>query len=185
MTTDEALMLAVCNGDIQQLEVLFKRHVSPLFDFFYRMTGNRSLSEDLAQEVFLRLLKYRTTFRSGNRFTTWLYQIARNVRIDHFNNHPIENPLDEASAVSHHSPARQYEAAQRAAIVQQALLCLPADKRELLILFRYRDLKHAEIGELLGVDAGTVKVRVHRAIKDLREIVLKLSEGKKTCAVKN
>jgi RNA polymerase sigma factor (sigma-70 family) len=77
-------MQSVPKGDTGQLDPLFKRHYSPLFDFFCRMTGSRTLSEDLVQEVFFRILKYRETYRPGARFITWMYQIARNVRIDHF-----------------------------------------------------------------------------------------------------
>ena len=81
--SDDALMLDVSNGQVGKLGVLFDRNHRKLFDFFIRMTRSREVSEDLVQDVFFRILKYRATFRAGSRFTTWMYHIARNARIDH------------------------------------------------------------------------------------------------------
>jgi RNA polymerase sigma-70 factor (ECF subfamily) len=187
---DESLMLAVRNGDTHQLGILFKRHYPPLFDFFCRMTGNRAVSEDLVQEVFFRILKYRATFRSGNRFTTWMYQIARNARIDFFKNRRLDAEFEEETIAgppdvpSESSPGRDLERRQEAQHVRNALLMLSEDKRELLILARYRELKYEEIADMLGIDAGAVKVRVHRAVKELRDVYLKISGEKTPCSVK-
>src|SRR5215831_20695118 len=93
--TDELLMLAVREGDLTKLGVLFDRHHRPLFDFFARMTGSRTLAEDLVQDVFFRILKYRETFRDESRFKAWMYQIARNARFDHHKKHDSETELPE------------------------------------------------------------------------------------------
>jgi RNA polymerase sigma-70 factor (ECF subfamily) len=77
--SDETLMLAVKNGDTEMFSVLFQRHHPRLFAFFYRMTGDASGSEDLAQDVFVRILKYRSGFDEHNNFRAWMYQIARNA----------------------------------------------------------------------------------------------------------
>src|SRR2546425_12656711 len=82
--TDEALMLAVKAGDLDKLGILFERHHTALFEFFSRMTGNRAVSQDLVQDVFFRILKYRNTYRNESQFTTWMYHIARNTRFDQF-----------------------------------------------------------------------------------------------------
>src|SRR5688572_12986402 len=90
--TDEALMVAVREGDLDRLEILFQRYRDPLYDFFSRLTGNRVASEDLVQDVFVRILKYRGSYRESNRFVTWMYQISRNARTDYFHKHasPLE-----------------------------------------------------------------------------------------------
>src|SRR6185312_3265122 len=92
---DEALMSAVREGDLAQLGPLFDRYHVPLFDFLSRMTGNRQVSEDLVQEVFLRVLKYRGTYREGARFGTWIFSIARNVRTDYFSRRELAVPLSD------------------------------------------------------------------------------------------
>src|SRR5579872_1362844 len=85
--TDEQLMLAVRNGDVGQLAVLFDRHHRLLFDFFAKLTGSRAVAEDLVQDVFFRILKYRETFRDESRFKAWMFHIARNARIDYYRKH--------------------------------------------------------------------------------------------------
>ena len=79
---DDRLMTAVQAGDVSRLGDLFERHHRALFNFFLRWCGDRQLSEDMVQDVFLRMLKYRATYRPGSQFRTWMYHLARNVRID-------------------------------------------------------------------------------------------------------
>ena len=76
-------MLAVQHGDIPALGVLFERYHAALFDFLSRVTGDRASGEDMVQDVFVRILKYRTTYRDVGSFETWLFRIARNARADH------------------------------------------------------------------------------------------------------
>jgi RNA polymerase sigma factor (sigma-70 family) len=170
--TDEALMLAVSEGDRRKLGILFERHHIPLYEFFCRMTGNRAASEDLVQEVFIRILKYGDTFRNESRFTTWMYRIARNVQFSYYKKHQGEALTAEFSAVSAYggSPSQTLERNQEAELLRRALFKLSEDKRELLVLARYREMKHEEIAAILGVEVNTVKVRVHRAMKELREM---------------
>src|SRR5437763_8148003 len=79
---DEELMFQVRNGVAEMLGVLFDRYQSPLFNFYCKLTGDRTASEDLVQDVFYRILKYRHTYQPGTSFRTWMYQIARNARLD-------------------------------------------------------------------------------------------------------
>src|SRR6202011_3000036 len=92
--TDEELMLQVRDGAADMLGVLFDRYHGPLYGFYARLTGDRALSEDLVQEVFLRILKYRQSYRPGTPFRAWVYQIARNARIDHFRKFPPQTALE-------------------------------------------------------------------------------------------
>jgi RNA polymerase sigma-70 factor, ECF subfamily len=179
--TDEALMRAVRDGDVPKLGLLFERHHLPLFDFLSRTTGDREAAEDLVQEVFVRILKYRRTYRDEGRFETWMFHIARNVRSDYARRRRPEQPLEplertgQEPAADGPSAASRLETKQDVEEMRRALMLLPDDKRELLVLSRFRGMKHDQIAAVLRVDAGTVRVRVHRALKELRAIVTKLS----------
>jgi RNA polymerase sigma factor (sigma-70 family) len=179
-------MRAVRDGEVTRLGTLFERHHVALFDFLCRMTGSRTVAEDLTQDVFVRMLKYRATFRDEGRFETWMFRIARNARADYFRTRDEARScalelLDSESDSP--GPARQFERGRDEARLRQALLKLREDRRELIVLARYREMKYDAIAELLGVDPGTVKVRVHRAMKELREIFMQLTE-KQSCDVK-
>lgn len=179
-------MLAVRDGDLASLGLLFDRYHAALFGFLSRVTGDRSAAEDLVQDVFVRVLKYRGTYREGGNFETWLFRIARNARADHFRKRkPVESVSDElldgpSDAVG---PARQFERDREAERLKRALLKLREDKRELIVLARYQGMSHEAIADLLGIQTGAVKVRFHRAMKELREIFLGMSE-RPSCDVK-
>jgi RNA polymerase sigma factor (sigma-70 family) len=178
--TDEWLMRAVRDGDLTRMGMLFERHHRPLFDFLYRMTGDRGAAEDLVQDVFVRMLRYRATYRDDGRFETWMFRIARNARADHFRKQGAavyvpEDDMDWAS--DEPGPARLLERARDMARLKRAIQALREDRRELIVLVRYRGMSHEQVGAILGVDAGTVKVRFHRAIKELRDAFSRVSEG--------
>jgi RNA polymerase sigma factor (sigma-70 family) len=173
---DEALMRAVREGDLGRLAPLFDRYHLVLFDYLNRMTGSREVAEDLVQDVFVRILKYRATFRDDVRFETWVFRIARNARADHFARRGVAEPLsDEALERPDLSPGpdRLLEQEHDEERLRAALMGLREDRRELIILARYQGMKLEAIAELLGIDTGAVKVRIHRALKELREIFLR------------
>ena len=178
MTDDNQLMEEVRDGAVEKLAVLFERHHVRLYNFLLRLTGNPSISEDLVQEVFCRILKYRTTYKGTSTFSLWMYQIARNTHIDHLRKRKQALPLDEQweEAPSRElNPVERSERGEDIAFVQEALSRLPLKKREVLILSRFQELKYQEIAELLGCHIGTVKAHVHRAVKELRRIYLEIS----------
>jgi RNA polymerase sigma factor (sigma-70 family) len=184
MTTalpDEELMAMVRDGAADMLGVLFDRYQTPLFNFYSRLTGNRVASEDLVQEVFVRVLKYRRTYRPGTRFRPWIYQIARNTRMDHMSKQRSHSELDDemTPSLSQRSAVQwnAIEQDQQHALLHRALLQLPEEKREVLLLSRFQGLRYEEIAQLLGCQAGAVKVRVHRALQELREVFIRLEGG--------
>src|SRR4051812_30814625 len=128
---DEELMFHVRNGTGEMLGVLFSRYQSPLFNFYCKLTGDRSLSEDLVQDVFYRVLKYRQTYKPGTSFKTWLYQIARNARVDNFRKQRPQVELEESMAPSI-VPIDTAQQSQETPLLHHALLRLPDEKPDLL-----------------------------------------------------
>lgn len=180
MPDDEHVMAQVRDGRVEMLAILFERHHVRLFNFFLRLTGNRPLSEDLTQELFLRILKYRQTYRGESKFSTWMYQIARNLHIDQLRSRRPEIPIDdlyEERPSPQPGPAQKAEARQDADLLARALERLPLRKREVLLLSRFQNLKYQEIAGLLECSVESVKVQVHRALKDLRGHYLDLQGG--------
>lgn len=157
------------------LSDLFERHHATLFAFFVRMTGHRSLSEDLTQEVFLRILRYGHTFEGGQPFKPWMFRIARRVHLDHLARQrphvALEELLEEPPAPRACPHARAVEAQDQVRL-EAALARLSLRKRELLLLSRDPDLSHRDLADLLGCSPGSVKVQVHRALKELRTLFL-------------
>jgi RNA polymerase sigma factor (sigma-70 family) len=172
---DEDVMLQVRNGEVEMLGVLFDRYQTPLYNFYSKMTQDGVVSEDLVQEVFLRILRYRQSYRPGTAFRTWMYQIARNTRLDQVRKVRPETTLASEPVAASLSDSAQQQ--QEAAMLQLALMQLPEDKREILVLSRFQELRYDEIARLLGCEVGAVKVRVHRALQQLREVFLQLEAG--------
>jgi len=175
---DEDIMRDVRDGNLQLLGSLFEKYQTPLFNFFLRLTWDRQLSEDLVQDVFFRILKFRQTYRGDTPFTTWMYQIARNVRVDSYRKRKPESAMNEelaSSADTRPSPAEQLQTSEQEKLLRRALARLPEDRRELLILTRYQNLTYEQIAELLDCQAGTVKTRVYRAMQELKQVYLELA----------
>lgn len=179
---DHADMLAVRAGDLARLGQLFERHHRPLYGFFVRLTGHTTASEDLVQTVFLRMLKYRHTYRDDGRFTTWMYHLARHVAADHHRKAASAPSLLEKPEAIHdvadHAPAADEQAARAddLACMHRALARLSAEQRELLTLQRFQRLRHDELAALYGCTVGTMKVRVHRAVAALRDAFFALRD---------
>ena len=175
---DELVMQEVRAGDVGRLEVLFDRHHPGLLRYFLYLTANRPVSEDLAQEVFFRVLKYRHTYQPELQFRAWLYQVGRNVYADHVGRRKPEVALPEDAREIRGSqipPDREFQKKQEAMLLRRALASLPSEKREVLIMSRFLDLKYEEIAAVMKCEAGTVKVRVYRALRELSDRFFELS----------
>jgi RNA polymerase sigma-70 factor (ECF subfamily) len=135
-------MLAVKAGQADKLGVLFERYSKALFSFFYRMTSDKETSQDLVQNVFFRMLKYKHTFTADGKFITWMYHLARNVSADHFKKSKrfsFSRSLDlwESRIPGDSNREDQLSKEQELELLQQALEQLPFEKREVLVLSRY------------------------------------------------
>jgi RNA polymerase sigma factor (sigma-70 family) len=175
--SDEELMSQVRNGVGEMLGVLFERYQVPLFNFYLKLTGERAASEDLVQEVFFRILKYRQSYRLETPFRAWMYQIARNARVDYLRRRRPETAWEPEMSPAI-APVDTAQQSQENALLHRALMRLPLEKREVLVLSRFQELKYEEIAQLLGCELGTVKTRVHRALQELRDIFQQLRSGK-------
>lgn len=173
--TDEQLMEAVKNGDLSQAALLFERYHVRMYNFLLRMTAHREVAEDLTQNVFVRLLRYRHTYKPDMAFKAWIYQLARNAFADHYQQekkqrwttlHPQTEMKDNLQ-----DALDQEQLEQR---LIRALAQLDDDARELLVLTRFQHLKYEEVAQHLGLTVANVKVKVHRAIGNLRTIYFQL-----------
>ena len=175
---DESAMRAVREGDVGKLEALFEGHYTGMLRYFQYLTANRNLSEDLAQEVFLRILKYRHTYKPDGNFRAWMYQIARNVYVDQLGKQRPEVAMPEEAREIRGAalpPDRKFQKKQEAMMLRRALAAMPGEKREVLVMSRFLDLKYEEIAAVLECEAGTVKQRVYRAMRELSDRFFALS----------
>jgi RNA polymerase sigma factor (sigma-70 family) len=200
---DNALMQRVAAGETAQLAILFERHHRPLYRYLFAMRRDAHAAEDLVQEVFVRILRYRASFNVDTStapgfttpgftapgftapgfkapgFTAWMYQIARNAAVDQGRKHRAVVEIDEyverrEFASTEADPEAVAVRKQDVELLRRALDLLPTDKREVLELSRFQGLKHEEIARLLGCEVNTVKVKVFRAIRALEQIYVGL-----------
>ena len=169
--TDSALMKLVQAGESAQLATLFERYHLGLFRYLLSLTRNRTLSEDLVQEVFFRVLKYARSYDPSLSFPVWLYGMARNACFDALHKGRAEMTGSEMEDIKSSAPMPEEALARKqdVSFLQEALQQLPEEKREVLILSRFHNMRYEEIARILKCEIGTVKVRVYRALKELRE----------------
>lgn len=166
----------VKNGDLSKMSLLFDRYHKPLFAYLFHQTGRKAESEDLLQTVFYLMLKNRHTFSADGAFRAWIYQIARNTLINAAkknsrltykaeltDNELLENRLE--------ADMEQREARLQ---LEKTIARLPEDQREVLILSKYQELPYQEIAGLLNTTEGNIKVKVYRAVQELKKLYRKL-----------
>jgi RNA polymerase sigma-70 factor (ECF subfamily) len=169
--TDHQLMTAVRDGDLDKLGYLFEKYHKQLYNFFLRQARDVQLCEDMVQEVFLKMLKYRHTYRGKGKFTTWMYSIAHNAMVDQFrkaeNRYQFSDEIERIISTQP-TPEEISERSNRYEILYKALDRLSDEKREVLVMSRFHNLKYEEISKVLGCPVGTIKARVFHAMNDLR-----------------
>ena len=170
-------MEKVQEDDLDQLVHLFDRYQKALYNFFIRLGSGTDDSDDLVQNLFVRIMKYRKSYKRDHSFKTWLYQMARNLYYDHYRKEikirdafmKVEDLRDgEMGQNESYSEIEEKEEKLRLALEQ-----LPEDKREVLILSRFQGMKYEEIADITNTSVSNVKVKAHRAISNLREIYFK------------
>ena len=177
--TDEMIMEAVKRGELQQASVLFERYNKRIFNFLARMTMDRDMAEDLTQNVFLRIIKYRNSYKEGARFQSWIYQVARNIFSDHYQAHKNRfADFVDVEKISDYMPDSEESEMwdEREKLLHKSLAKLGDEQRELLILTRFQQMKYEEVALIMDTTVANIKVKVHRAIAKLREHYFELEK---------
>lgn len=175
--TDESIMAKIQAGNLDLLGVLYARYSKKAYRLCYRTVMDSEMAEDLVQEAFLRVLRYRTQFRGESRFSTWLYTIVRNVCLDH-----VRKRTREHAAVGEFSsdPTGRDEAmwldTSEMSAVKIAFDGLQPEQKRLLVLSRVDGIGYKEIAEELGFTEGAVRVRIHRTLRKLKSDIDGLKE---------
>ena len=175
---DAELMLRVREGDDTSFALLLERHRGPMVHFLYRMVQNPSVSEELAQEVFLRVYRSRATYEPTAKFTTWLFRIATHLALNWVRDGKKEKgqeSLDEpVGGVERQVPDRQRTIEQemlyqaKMSEVRQAIEALPEKQRAAVLMHKYEELEYAQIARALNCSESAVKSLLFRAYEFLR-----------------
>jgi RNA polymerase sigma-70 factor (ECF subfamily) len=161
--TDPALIRAAKAGDLAAFEQLVRDHQQPVWRFLRRMLGDDALAEDVAQETFIRLFRRLESYTFESKFSTWLFQIARNAGIDELRRRERQTRV-ATTAPPQLSPVAPPDVH---AELEAAIASLPDDLREALLLVEVLGLRYREAGAALGIPEGTVKSRVFQARQKL------------------
>ena len=177
--TDEQIMEAVKNGNLQQASVLFDRYNKAIFNFLARLAMDRELAEDLTQNVFYRIIKYRNSYKEGARFQSWIYQVARNVFTDHYqvNKKRFSDYVDVEKVSDHLSDETETMGIdEKEKLLHRSMALLSDEQRELLVLTRFQHMKYEEVATIMDTTVANIKVKVHRAIAKLRDHYFELEK---------
>src|SRR5437762_2591952 len=157
------LLIEAAREDPTAFADLVRRYQDMLFNFLYRMTSNREDAEDLSQETFVRIYRALPRFREGAPFKPWMYKIAVNLAINHFNAKKYSTQLPEElpSLSPFTSPELMAELHETQQDLRLALLELPESYRAILLLRHMNELSYQDIAATLDVPIGTAKVRLH------------------------
>ncbi len=181
--SDEALMDAYRAGDLRAFDALFARHAAAIYRFFFRSFRDAAVCEDLLQITFLNMHRGRETFRtvgemSGNDVARdagagvrrWIFGIAGRVRLDEWRKRK-RNLEDLEREETTREPEQPPEAPEdpRIALLLAALRKLPEIPRQIIHLHRFEELSFREIGDILGLSEGAVKLRAFRGYERLRD----------------
>lgn len=177
-------MMQVKNGDLDKLGPLFERYHRRLYGFFYRLTLRRDISEDLVQGVFERILKYRSSYTDEGEFANWIFRVAKNHHTDYYRSKekaPVEENGPDLELQPASGPNGHIESDEdiNRWLVQQALDKLDPDKKKVLVLSRYEGFRYREIADIMECSESAVKVRVFRALNEMKETIIKLRKQEK------
>ncbi len=175
---DAELMQRAASGETDAFAALVEKYQNILLNFFLRRGVSYNDGQDLAQQTFLRLWKYRKKYTPRAKFTTFLFLLAGQVSVDFYRAEGRrsgleENLMHEAEASSGASPKMEGEPAASAtgADVRHAVARLPPGLRDVVELGVFQDLPYAEVGEILGIPTGTVKSRMFNALRKLKDML--------------
>ena len=174
-------MLKVKSGNTEVLGLLYERYKKWLYNFFFQMNYDAGVSEDLVQNVFMRILKYKHTYTEESKFTTWIFQIARNESHDYYRKNMKGKEAVDLDQVAYKlseqkSVQSELEDKEEVTLLNQAIQKLPTDKREIIVLSKLKQLKYKEIGNIIGCSEGSARIKAHRALQDLKTTYLSMQK---------
>ena len=176
---DAELMLRVKDGDDTSFGLLLDKYRASVSHFLYRMVQDQAVSEELAQEVFLRVYKSRETYEATAKFTTWLFRIATHLALNWLRdekNERVQERLDEptedgpAREVQDRSPSVEQQTVNelKVAEVRRAVAALPAKQRAAVLMHKYEEMEYSQIARVLSCSESAVKSLLFRAYETLR-----------------
>jgi RNA polymerase sigma-70 factor (ECF subfamily) len=185
---DAELVKRCLAADAAAWEALLQTHTRKIYNLCYRFTGRPAESEDLTQEVFIKVFQTLRTFdATQGSFGTWLSRVARNHLVDHYRRTKkdrITSSLDDELATFEEKPSpevepvAQLETRERRELLQRGLERLSPDLREAVVLRDLQDLDYDEIAQVLGVPVGTVKSRINRGRLELARVLKRMEQMK-------
>ena len=176
---DAELMVRVKEGDGASFGVLLEKHRSPVVHFLYRMVQNYAVAEELAQEVFLRVYRSRSTYEPTARFTTWLFRIATHLALNALRdgkNERSQERLDDDTGgmpvrqVSDRRPSVEQSLVYQAKLdeIRRAIAALPEKQRAAVLMHKYEEMEYSQIAKVLSCSESAVKSLLFRAYETLR-----------------
>jgi RNA polymerase sigma-70 factor (ECF subfamily) len=180
---DRALVTRILEGDRDRFTELVKRYEKRVINYVYRITHRYEEAHDLAQEIFVKVYLALDRFDPKYQFSTWLFRIAQNSAIDALRKKAVsevpltskatddEGPKEREFADSGISPYRALKNKELSAAIDEAVLNLPADYRELIQLRHFAELSYEEIASMKKLPLGTVKNKLFRARNMLKEVL--------------
>lgn len=183
LLTSEFLERLIAGEEAAWFEFV-QQHEGRMYGYLYRLEGNSEDALDLTQEVFYRAWRSIKTFKRSERVRPWLYQVARNTQIESHRRKKLQRfSLEEAREEAGfevtseaRSPMQVAESVDTQDRVQRALLQLPSEYREAVVLRFIEDLSYDEIAQIQGVALGTAKSRIFRAKEQLAELLAHVSD---------
>jgi RNA polymerase sigma-70 factor (ECF subfamily) len=190
--SDVDVMLRVKTGDESAFAYLVQKYRRPMVGFMYRLCHNPSTAEELAQEVFLRVYRARTSYEPSAKFTTWLYRIATNLAVNNARDTRHERPentvrLDEPDQETGKTPdladdsltaEEQILKRERLAAIRSKVNALPERQRLAVIMHKYQQMDYREIAGVLKLSESATKSLLFRAYETLREQLKEFVSGK-------
>lgn len=175
-TVSPELIAACRRGDPRSFEEVVRRTHRHVYTQALRLVGDRKDAEDVAQDAYLRAFRALDGFRGDAQFETWLYRIVANAAMNHLRRRRRFGDLmaepEDAPAVEIESPTRTDDEAVDRQRLEEALATLPLSLRTVVVLKDVYGLSCQEIGDHIGVSEGAVKVRLHRARRRLKLLLL-------------
>jgi RNA polymerase sigma-70 factor (ECF subfamily) len=175
---DQELVARSRNGDREAFATLVRKYQSKVLTLATRILDNRSEAEDMAQDIFVKIFQSLHDFRGASRFSTWLYRITVNHCLNHLRRRTRQQQtlvMTEPAEWTQESPAsnpfRTLEQKERWALVQAKLQELSLEHRTIILLRDFEGLSYDEIADVLQLESGTVKSRLHRARMELKALL--------------